>query len=90
MMLLLGVSLAAAACGSSTTSTDVDVATPAKGAPCTGAVTGKRYALCGKLASSGVNFTSVNGKRIAGTLDGDGYASGKRYSLHGGSFNVEH
>jgi len=62
----------------------------AKGAPCAGAVTGKRYSLCGKLASTGVNLTAVNGRRIAGTLDGDGTTSGKRYSLRGGSFNVEH
>ena len=88
-MFLLNVCFATAGCGSSTASTDVG-AVGSKGAPCTGALNGKRYSLCGKLASAGVNLTAVNGKRIAGTLDGDGTASGKRYSLHGGSFNVEH
>jgi len=52
-------------------------------------VRGSRYALCGRLSTTGFDGAQADGKIVAGSVDSaSAPATASRYSVQGGSFHA--
>jgi hypothetical protein len=61
---------------------------PSSGQPCPNPLRGARYALCGHLSTAELNGSTVNGKRVLGSVDSTQPERAGRYTIKGGTFHA--
>jgi hypothetical protein len=87
-LLALSLCVASASCDATKRANGVSSVQPG-GVACRNAVQGGRYALCGKLTSTGLTPQTSAPRRLIGTLDAVQPTRTGRYSIQEGTFHAQ-